>query len=130
MLFVYIASGLALLAACTSLYVACKNEKRSKKRNTAMLRYVEATADKACEKAVTISKDSIRDNFAKLSASIDDVKRVCDDLANGILPDYEQAKAAANAVNDFSRGISNILGFDPMQALAEQREKDKGGGGE
>lgn len=126
MFFVYIVSGLALLAACMSLCVACKNEKRSKKRNTAMLRYVEATASNACDKAAEKANDAIRE----LDEHLSKVEKICNDLSSGILPDYEQAKAAANAVNDFSRGISNILGFDPMQALAEQREKDKGGGGE
>lgn len=47
-------------------------------------------------------------------------------LEAGITPDYEQAKAAANAVNDFSKGITNILGFDPMNAIRAEREKTSG----
>ena len=37
---------------------------------------------------------------------------------------YEKAKAAAKAVNDFSTGISGILGFDPMEALRKSRKQE------
>jgi hypothetical protein len=48
-------------------------------------------------------------------------------LEKGVVPDFEQAKAAANAVNDFNKGISNILGFDPMTALVEAQKKERYG---
>jgi hypothetical protein len=38
-------------------------------------------------------------------------------LENGTVPDFEKAKEAANAVNDFNAGISGILGFDPMEVI-------------
>ena len=41
---------------------------------------------------------------------------------------YEQAKAAANAVNDFNRGITNILGFDPVSALKKEQQRERLGG--
>lgn len=34
-----------------------------------------------------------------------------DALQKGIIPDYEEAKAAANAVNDFSKGIWCSVGL-------------------
>ena len=38
-------------------------------------------------------------------------------LEKGTIPDYEAAKKAADAVNDFSKGITAILNFDPYAAL-------------
>ena len=34
-------------------------------------------------------------------------------LKNGIVPNFEKAKAAVQAVNEFNAGISGILGFHP-----------------
>lgn len=44
------------------------------------------------------------------------------DLERGVVPDFEKAKAAAEAVNDFNAGISGILGFDPHEVLKKQRQ--------
>lgn len=46
-------------------------------------------------------------------------------LESGVCADYEKAKKAAEAMNDFNDGISNILNFDPASYLKERRE---GGG--
>lgn len=48
-------------------------------------------------------------------------------LKNGIVPDFEKAKAAVQAVNDFNAGISGILGFEPHEALRKQRAGSFGG---
>lgn len=45
------------------------------------------------------------------------------DLEKGVVPDFEKAKAAAEAVNDFNAGISGILGFDPHEVLKKQRQE-------
>lgn len=50
-------------------------------------------------------------------------------LEKGAVPDFEKAKAAAEAVNDFNSGISGILGFDPYQVLKAQRGENTGGEG-
>lgn len=100
-----ILSGLALLAAITSLALNVRNEKRNQKRNAALINYV----------------DSAETHFNKQAKGFDER---LDKLEKGITPDYEQAKAAADAVNDFNRGISNILGFDPHEALIASRRKD------
>jgi hypothetical protein len=44
-------------------------------------------------------------------------------LEKGVVPDFEKAKAAADAVNDFNTGISGILGFDPHEVLKKQRRE-------
>ena len=45
-----------------------------------------------------------------------------------MVPKYEPAKAAADAVNDFNKGISAILGFDPYSALQAEKTKERMGG--
>lgn len=105
MIFALIVSGLALLAAICCMGMTLQNEKRNKKRNVALIRYVQKTVAGSEEKYTQ-----------RLEA-----------LEKGITPDYEQAKAAAAAVNDFSKGITNILGFDPMEALKADRQKKEMG---
>ena len=103
-----ILSGLALLAASVSLLMSVIEKKRSKKRNAAMLDYVTATVNRG------IQSSGFDSRIQKLE--------------HGIMPDYEQAKAAANAVNDFNRGITNILGFDPVCALKKEQQRERLGG--
>lgn len=50
-----------------------------------------------------------------------------EELKAGAVPDYEQAKAAARAVNDFNAGISGILGFDPYAVISKRRDGGNGG---
>ena len=43
-------------------------------------------------------------------------------LEKGICPDYEAAKEAAKAVDDFNSGLSAILNFDPLGDARRKRE--------
>jgi hypothetical protein len=95
-------SGLALLAAAAVMIVTIVEKKRSLKRNAALMDYV----DRELKSMLTIVKK----------------------LEDGVVPNYEQAKAAADAVNDFNRGISAILGFDPYSALQSEKTKERMGG--
>lgn len=106
----FVMSGLALLAASVSLLMSVIEKKRSKKQNAAMLDYVTATVNRG------IQSSGFDSRIQKLE--------------QGITPDYEQAKAAANAVNDFNRGITNILGFDPVSALKKEQQRERLGGDE
>lgn len=101
-----ILSGLALLAACISVFMNIYEKRRRKDRNAAMLKYIDSS-------------------IGNLERCVDGrIKK----LEQGITPDYEQAKAAANAVNDFNRGITNILGFDPVSALKKEQQRERLGG--
>lgn len=111
-----ILSGLALLAAIVSLVLTIKEKKRNQKRNATFADYV----CKECEAMSIKSKNQ----GEVLASALERIQK----LESGITPDYEQAKAAANAVNDFNRGVANILGFDPMDAVRKQREQDHVGG--
>ena len=94
-----IMSGLALLAVVA---YAISEKKRSQKRNAALMQYVDVTLKPLAEK----------------------VKQ----LEEGAVPDYEEARKAADAVNDFNRGISSILGFDPHEAWQKEKQKERMGG--
>lgn len=98
----FIFSGLALLAAAAVMIVTIVEKKRSFKRNAALMDYV----DRELKSVLAIVKK----------------------LEDGVVPNYEHAKAAADAVNDFNRGISAILGFDPYSALQAEKNKERMGG--
>ena len=57
---------------------------------------------------------------------VERLKPAVSNLEQGIVPDFEEAKAAAKAVNDFNAGISAIMGYDPMEARRKVREGRKG----
>lgn len=101
-MFSMILSGLALLAAAIALCATLIERKRNLKRNAALIGYIES--------------------------HVNEVKESVKKLESGVVPDFEQAKAAANAVNDFNKGISSILGFDPHEAYKRERQKEKNGG--
>lgn len=94
----FIVSGLALVAAVAAVCIAVMEGKRNQKRNAA-----------AVELISRIGKD-------------------VEKLRDGVVPNYEQARAAANAVNDFNKGISAILGFDPFVAYQKEKQKERNGG--
>lgn len=90
-------SSLALLAATVSVIITVMERKRNQERNAAMLQI---------ENQV----------IPRIAA-----------LENGAVPDYEKAKEAANAVNNFNAGITGILGYDPYSALQAQRDRENRG---
>lgn len=96
-----ILSSLALLAASVSVFVTVKERKRSQERNTAQMQYTD------------VSVKAVSDRVA--------------DLEKGVVPDFEKAKEAAAAVNNFNDGITGILGFDPYDALKAQRNRESRG---
>lgn len=60
------------------------------------------------------------------TAEIPGLKKRVLDLENGLVPDFEQAKAAVSAVNDFNKGLTSIMGYDPMEAVKKARKTDGG----
>ena len=116
-------SGLALLAAIMCLFLTVQEKKRNQKRNAAALSYVDETVETVKSETVGYVAQFAKDFDSRMNRLYEGMER----LEKGIVPDYEQALAAANAVNDFNRGISNILGYDPSEALKAQREKERQG---
>lgn len=123
-----ILSTLALLAVGICLAETSKEKKRSEKQRAVTVDYIDRecaaverrTADALG--ALSISIAELRQSLGAVQQSIGEIEEKVRKLEEGTVPDYEQAKAAASAVNDFSQGISNILGFDPFFALQKSRE--------
>jgi hypothetical protein len=115
-----IISGFALLAAGVCLCLLVREKKRNEKRSAAMCNLI----SKECE---AVSKAAGLYTDETVTAAINGMSARVENLEKGIVPDYEKALAAANAVNDFNSGITNILGFDPYDSLRTQREKERTG---
>jgi hypothetical protein len=115
-----IISGFALLAAGVCLCLLVREKKRNEKRSAAMCKLI----SKECE---AVSKAAGLYTDETVTAAINGMSARVENLEKGIVPDYEKALAAANAVNDFNSGITNILGFDPYNSLRTQREKERTG---
>jgi hypothetical protein len=126
-----IVSGLALLAAGVCLCLLMQEKKRNQERNAAACDYVDAS--------LVASEANMDAKFANMLTELQDHllreiysedKKIhvrVENLEKGIIPDYEKATAAVNAVNDFNQGISNLLNYDPVSALAAQRERERQG---
>ena len=97
-----IMSGLALLAAGVLSILYVREKKRNEKqRADALVEYAKG--------------------YKEL---LERVER----LEKGAVPDYEEALAAAKAVDDFNRGLANIMNFDPHEALQRDRNRNLGRG--
>ena len=117
-----ILSGLALLAASVCLILLIQEKKRNQKRNTAALQY----ADAAAQKVLILAKNEA--NAAAEAAyknALEQFEKRVSDLEKGISPDYNEALAAKQAVDDFNMGICAILNFDPMTAMKKSREEQE-----
>lgn len=110
-----ILSGLALLAATVSLILTVQEKKRNEKQR----------ADSLVDKAKAYEED-LRYKAAA-SAEREKLAVRIENLEKGIVPDFEEAKKAVSSVNDFNRGLNNILGFDPFDALEKQRNRAQEG---
>lgn len=147
MIIAIVLSSLALLAAALCLLLLCREEKRRTKQRAALMKYTEdsvrLSADQfyrrcaeleghlaeAQEKIEALENSIVEKNSevrTELGMYIDRHLKKMDErvsaLESGTVPDFEKAKEAANAVNDFNAGISGILGFDPMAVIRKQRE--------
>lgn len=130
-----IIGSLALVAATVSVALTVTERKRSRNQNAA---YVETVRNMLQEHRTALEEFVLKQvqemervaaqKTEEMQEAIGDMQKNVEqrlsNLEGGVIPDYEKAKQAAKAVNDFSTGISGILGFDPMQALQQRREKD------
>lgn len=95
-------SGLALLAAGVLSVLFVQEKKRNEKQRA--------------------------DALAEYAKGYKELLERIDNLEKGIVPDFEEAKSAVKAVDEFNRGLSNIMGFDPMEALQRDRLRAQGKG--
>lgn len=104
-------SGLALLAATICIILLVQEKKRNQKRSAATADYIEAEVTHAF----------LETNEKIESLRVETEKRISD-LESGVIPDHEEAKRAVQSLNDFNRGISSIMGFDPYEALKRENQ--------
>ena len=127
-----IMSGLALLAATVCLILLIQEKKRNHKRNVALIDYIDNSINEVKQAIMFDLKEEISAHHNKLIEEMltryDALNERINKLEKGIVPDFEEAKQAARAVDDFNRGLSNILGFDPIESLQREREKNNFGG--
>lgn len=114
MIVAIVLSSLALLAAAVCLCLFLQAEKRSTKQKAVLVKHT--------EDSVRLFADQLYRRCAELEGHLAEAQEKIESLEKGTVPDFEKAKEAANAVNDFNAGISGILGFDPMAVIRKQRE--------
>ena len=123
-------SGLALLAASISLVLFVQEKKRSQKRSAATADYIEAEATAAFVEAKKLMEIMKREYEWALENQKHELEKRISDLEEGLIPDHEEAKRAVQSLNDFNRGISSIMGFDPYEALKKENQLIKTEGDE
>lgn len=64
---------------------------------------------------------------ATIAEKCADIEKRLHDLEQGVVPDYSEALAAKNAVDEFSKGLSAILNYDPIDAYRKEQERNKYG---
>lgn len=129
-----IMSGLALLAATVSLFISVREKKRNQKRNADMVNYIDV-GNKNLVDAIELKEEVLLskikgafDTIRKYSTEFDKLSTKVDKLEQGIIPDYQEALAAKNSVDEFNRGLSAIMGYDPMAVARKAREERHYGG--
>lgn len=74
--------------------------------------------------------DDMEHSFgARVEALEHDLVDRIESLERGVVPDFEEAKRAAEAVNDFNKGLSAIMNFDPMAEAKRARNEENAKGG-
>lgn len=125
-------SSLALLAAGANLILFFVEKKRNAARRRAMLDYVNNQCEGAIEENEVYVKEFVDAFYQKkakeqaeydviVSSKFSELFAEVEKLKSGVVPNYETALAAANAVNDFNTGISAIMNFDPIEAARSRR---------
>lgn len=149
---IVIMSGLALLAAIVCLILLVQEKKRNQERNAALLDYVDKECDTAREWAkrmileknegvlkcidasVSGAKNELTEKMSEdnmwMNKRIDklynELRTDVKNLMDGVVPDYNEALAAKQAVDNFNLGLSAIMGFDPLDAARKSRQERLG----
>ena len=131
---------LALLFSGINIILYCADKKREKRQKAAMLDYIRAECDGVLNAAessdgeiLSFAKDALSKQSLEFAQKLELINKAYKErlekmeqtiarLENGLCPDYEQALAAAQVVNDFNAGISAIMNFDPIEVARKQRQ--------
>lgn len=108
----------------------------NKESQNNILRIAEEVNKKAIVRTEELAKDvngridKVNQAVRTVNAKAEAVKKTAkenkdriENLEQGIVPDFNEAMRAVNAVNDMNSGIANIFGFDPLEALKQSRQE-------
>ena len=125
MIICIILSSLALTAAMVCMTVVVREGKRNRERNEASIQELDARWKQHQLESHKAWTNQLKKQGLATEEALRKVQGRVEELERGTVPDYEKAKAAAKAVDDFHEGLTNILNFDPYEAVRAGR-----GGGE
>ena len=117
-----------------------KNATSNQKQKAALLQYMDKSLETASiriQETINRKVDDVNVRIDKADNGIRLVNRNAgcavrmakenkdriDLLEKGVVPDFEEAMRAVNAVNDMNKGIANIFEFDPLEALKKSRQE-------
>ena len=96
-----------------------KGMERKISAQTAAINLEVKRVEEACKAELEATEARAKAEIEKVKAELSErIKK----LEEGVVPDFEQAKEATKAVNDFAAGITGILGFDPYSVIKATRE--------
>lgn len=81
------------------------------------------TVDHDLDEVAAEKLPEICDSLENMGKNLENILHRTENLEKGIVPDFEQAREAAKAVDDFNAGLSGILGFDPIETAKRQRKE-------
>jgi hypothetical protein len=130
---------LACLVLQTTIIILLFCErKRTNRKYTAMLEYIDRVNDGTCGAFESELNEYQKENnarFDKTNARVEEAvlqlnnKLSChcehtkEQLKNMAL-DFEQAQNAAQKINDFGASLANIFDYDPLAAIQKNRRKE------
>lgn len=117
-----------------------KNINDNQKQRVALLQYVDKTFEAVklqLQKVINKNVDGVNVRVDKVNNTLRIINTKADRamalskenkgrierLEQGVVPDFEEAIRAVNAVNDMNKGIANIFEFDPLEALKKSRQE-------
>lgn len=112
-------AAILLSAANTVLWLT--ERKQSDRRHCAMLDYTDRKCEGVIDAAENAAKEAAESQSKQAEAALRIITSRVEALEKGVCPDYEKAREAADAVNDFNAGISAILTFDPIATSRARR---------
>lgn len=128
-----ILGSLALLAALLNTILILVEKKRNGKNHSALLDYVDSQRDVIWTSAEENAKQytdiqlsgyavNTEDRFFAIDKKISEMETQFSDAIKDIELDYRDAQNAANHINDFARGLSNIFDYDPLESARKSRD--------
>lgn len=109
-----ILSSFALATAAGCLALALWERKRSRELRAALTSF--------CRQSPKIIAERFKKLDKEWGGAVEALEARIKALEDGTVPDYEKAREAAKAVDEFHQGLANILNYDPYELAKKNRE--------